>query len=84
MILCYLAGYEINVEQKQTGYYVTDIDGDGVDELMVGVPFEEGIYDGTFYGLYTMINDQRVLVATSGERDRYYLCQDHTIRNERF
>ena len=80
--LCYLAGYEMNVEQKQTGYYVTDIDGDGVDELMVGVPFEEGIYDGMFYGLYTMINDQRVLVATSGERDRYYLCQDHTIANE--
>lgn len=79
--LCYLAGYEMGGEENRTGYYVTDINGDGIDELMVGFQ-GDGLYVGMFYDLYTMIDDQRVLVASSEERNRYYLCQDHTIVNE--
>lgn len=77
--LCYLAGYETGVDQ--IGYCVRDINGDGVDELMIG-GIGEYSDPGMFYDLYTMIDGQRVLVKSSGERDRYYLCQDQTIANE--
>ena len=77
--LCYLAGYETGVDR--IGYCVRDINGDGVDELMIG-RIAEYSDPGMFYDLYTMIDGQRVLVKSSGERDRYYLCQDQTIANE--
>lgn len=77
--LCYLAGYETGVDR--IGYCVRDINGDGVDELMIG-RIDEYSDLGMFYDLYTMIDGQRVLVKSSGERDRYYLCQDQTIANE--
>ena len=77
--LCYLAGYETGVDR--IGYCVRDINGDGVDELMIG-RIDEYSDPGLFYDLYTMIDGQRVLVKSSGERDRYYLCQDQTIANE--
>ena len=77
--LCYLAGYETGVDR--IGYCVRDINGDGVDELMIG-GIDEYSDPGMFYDLYTMIDGQRVLVKSSGERDRYYLCQDQTIANE--
>lgn len=77
--LCYLAGYETGVDR--IGYCVRDINGDGVDELMIG-RIDEYSDPGMFYDLYTMIDGQRVLVKSSGERDRYYLCQDQTIANE--
>lgn len=77
--LCYLAGYETGVDR--IGYCVRDINGDGVDELMIG-RIDEYSDPGMFYDLYTMIDGQRVMVKSSGERDRYYLCQDQTIANE--
>lgn len=77
--LCYLAGYDTGVDQL--GYCVRDINGDGVDELMIG-GIGEYSYPGMFYDLYTMTDGQRVLVKSSGERDRYYLCKDQTIANE--
>lgn len=72
--LCYLAGYE-----NELGYCLLDIDEDGTDELMIG-PVD--MYMGMFFDLYTMVDGQRVLVVSSGERDRYYVCQDRTIANE--
>ena len=60
------------------GYYLTDIDGDGIEELMIGATGENA-YTGMFYDLYTIVNDQRALVVSSGERDRYYLCVDGTV-----
>ena len=35
-----------------------------------------------FFDMYTIVEGQRVLVASSGERDRYYVCEDYTIANE--
>ena len=77
--LCYLAGYYS--ETNQLGYCVMDINGDGIDDLMIGAVGDYSYY-GMFFDLYTMIDSQRTLVISSGERDRYYLCQDHTIANE--
>lgn len=72
--LCYLAGYE-----NELGYCLMDINEDGTDELLIG---SADTYVGMFFDLYTMVDGQRLLVASSGERDRYYVCQDRTIANE--
>ena len=77
--LCYLAGYETGVDQ--IGYCVRDINGDGVDELMIG-GIGEYSDPGMFYDLYTMIDVFFVVGCGGVERDRYYLCQDQTIANE--
>lgn len=77
--LCYLAGAEMG--ENTLGYCIMDINGDGTDELMIG-DSGENAYTGMFYDLYTMVDGQRMLVVSSGERDRYYLCEDYTIANE--
>ena len=77
--LCYLAGYETS--SSDLGYCTMDIDGDGIEELMIG-SVNADADTSMFFDLYTMVNGQRSLVISSGERDRYYLCEDHTIANE--
>lgn len=78
--LCYLAGREMGGADN-LGYCLMDINEDGTDELLIGFPGENA-YKGMFYDLYTMVDGQRVLVVSSRERDRYYVCQDYTIANE--
>ena len=77
--LCYLAGYEMG--ESSLGYCTMDINGDGIEELMIG-SVNADADTSMFFDLYTMVNGQRSLVISSGERDRYYLCEDHTIANE--
>ena len=79
--LCYLAGYETS--SSDIGYCTMDIDGDGIEELLIGsVNKDADPYTGMFFDLYTMIDGQRTLVVSSEERNRYYLCEDHTIAYE--
>lgn len=87
--LCYLAGYEAGSSYlreipgvNSVGYYVTDIDNNGVEELLIGNMDKDGYSYGMFYELYTMSNGKCVFVQSSGERDRYYLCVDGSIANE--
>lgn len=76
--LCYLAKYDAQV--SDVGYYITDIDGNGTDELIIGNMTLEGeYYEKMFYDLYTIVDDKPVLLSSSGERDRYYWCTDGTI-----
>lgn len=78
--LCYLAGSEMG-GAEDLGYCLMDINEDGIDELMIGTAGEHA-YTGMFFDLYTIVDGQRVLVISSGERDRYYVCEDRTIANE--
>lgn len=77
--LCYLAGYYSDT--NKLGYCLLDVDSDGTDELFIGTTEDEG-YEGMFFDMYTLTDGKAELVATSGERDRYYLCEDNTIANE--
>ena len=77
--LCYLAGYYSDI--NKLGYCLLDIDNDGTDELFIGTTEDEG-YEGMFFDMYTLTDGKAELVTTSGERDRYYLCEDNTIANE--
>ena len=67
--------------ESSLGYCTMDINGDGIEELMIG-SVNENAYTGMFFDLYTIVDGQISLVISSGERDRYYLCEDYTIANE--
>lgn len=64
------------------GYYISDLDQNGTEELLIGPIGIGGNYTGMFFDLYTLKDGNLVQVITSGERDRYYLCVDNTIANE--
>lgn len=76
--LCYLAGYEPDLTEM--GYCLLDIDQDETDELIIGRNYEG--YEGMVFEIYTILDGKAVCIASSGERSRYYICQDGTIANE--
>ena len=68
---------------SNTGYALIDLDGDGVSELLVSKDSESwGAGDGMIYDLYTLRDGKVIHLASSSERDRYYLCNDNMIANE--
>ncbi|MCD8049146.1 MAG: hypothetical protein LUG52_06015 [Clostridia bacterium] len=77
--LCYLC-YDYDI--SEVGYTFIDINGDGISELLIGEVDAEDDYIGMFFDLYTIIDGNAVLVASSAERDRYYLCSNNLISNE--
>lgn len=62
---------------SDAGYALTDLDGDGVPELLVSTVEAAG--EGMIYDLYAIADGEVVHTATSGERYCYYLCEDNTI-----
>ncbi len=64
------------------GYLLTDLDGDGTEELLIGCLTGDEYTDEIVLDLYTVRNNAVSRVFTSGERDRYYLCADGTVANE--
>ena len=59
---------------SQLGWYLTDLDGNGTEELIVS--------DGdVIYDLYTVENGSVVHVLTGRERDAYWLCDNGIIKN---
>lgn len=69
-----------NVADK-IGYTYYDINGDGIDELIIG-EIAEGNWKGVIYDIYTMVNRKPKHVVSGGERDRYYVCNDVFVCNE--
>jgi hypothetical protein len=65
---------------SDAGYTFIDLDNDGVLELLV--TSVEAAVEGMIYDLYTFKNGTIIHLATSGERYRYYLCDDNTIYYE--
>ena len=68
-------GYE-KPDMTNSGYQFKDINHDGVDELVVGKKENEN--SDTIYDLYTIYDGEIVRIASSGERDKFYV-QDDTI-----
>lgn len=80
----YMITYAYDQTQPLThvGYTIMDIDENGVEELLIGsIGNDEGTYR-MIYDLYTLVDDEPVLVFSGGERNRYYLCSDAAIANE--
>lgn len=58
---------------KELGYQVTDLDGDGFEELLIGTITEDAFYSKMVISLYTLDDaGQPMLVFESRERDRIY------------
>lgn len=74
--LCYLTSYDLDL--NHIGYYVTDLDQNGTEELLIGKANNKE-YLGFFYDLYTLTDNNAVLVQTSGERNQFYLCNNNII-----
>lgn len=64
------------------GFALKDLDKNGIPELIVEGIGTDDFSKGVAYGIYTLVNDQPVNLATSWARNRYYICTDSTILNE--
>ncbi|MBQ4512262.1 MAG: hypothetical protein II969_04665 [Anaerolineaceae bacterium] len=63
------------------GFYVTDLDGNGTPELLLGE--NQPMSDSTvFYDLYTIKDGELVHVFDGWDRNRYYLCTNGGFANE--
>ena len=80
MGLCYMLAYLHEDEKALVGYYLQDINGDGIDELFIrsNTPY----YIESIYQLYTVVDGEPTPVFTAGERDALYLCGDGTLLRE--
>ncbi len=54
---------------RKLGYSITDVDGDGVKELLIGEVGQQELF-----ALYTIQNGDPVQLALGQERSSYYLC----------
>ena len=62
------------------GYYFYDLNGDGTPELIMGTTrsaYEE--WPDIAYDVYASVNGEIIHLATSWERNRYYLCPDNSL-----
>lgn len=67
---------------ENIGYTITDIDGDGIEELLIGAMVEDEFYSNMIFELYTL-DDKGVhrLVFDSSERNRYYYVGENRFAN---
>ncbi|MBO4291684.1 MAG: hypothetical protein J5898_07235 [Lachnospiraceae bacterium] len=77
-----------SAEYETLGYLQTDVNGDGIDELLFGENDPNGgtpqdsAWDSIIYNIFTLKNDNVYVVANGWERNRYYLCDNGMIANE--
>ncbi|MCR4922560.1 MAG: hypothetical protein K5931_00935 [Lachnospiraceae bacterium] len=69
------------------GYTALDIDGNGVDELLIGetTPAEDGGKEGgdsIIYNIFTIVDEKMIRLVNGSERNRYYICDNAMIANE--
>lgn len=65
-----------------TGYYIGDLDGDGVDELVIGNIGDNDFVVNMIYDFYTMGDDGLELQFSGTERNRLYMCDNGIFINE--
>lgn len=68
--------------EEEIGFAFYDIDGNGSPELLIGEVAPDDSYMGIIYDMYTVVDDEIISVLSSGERSRYYLCDDNRIAFE--
>ncbi len=73
--------FGLNIDFSDYGYIITDVDGNGVDELIIGEN-GPGAWDGVIYNMYTLIDGKMVRIICGGDRSRYYLCENGLFANE--
>lgn len=72
---------ELSGEQCDAfGYYLEDINGDGTDELFMGMNNDE--YTEALYQIFTLINGELSCIYVSGDGSAAYLRTDGTLLYE--
>lgn len=69
------------VPYNKVGYTYYDLNGDGIEELLVG-EIAKGQWKGVIYDIYTMVNRKPVHVVSGGSRNRYFACDYSFVCNE--
>lgn len=64
------------------GYAMVDLDGNGVDELILASDDYNSDYPQIIYGVYTLQNGNAVCVTKSAARERYFMMVDGTFLME--
>lgn len=75
-------GYDKSGSLEYTGYGFEDLNGDGVDELIIGNMSDDGKLDKMVYLIGTIHNNVPYGVLTSMESGNYYICDDNKISYE--
>lgn len=68
-------------ERARVGYFLGDLNGDGVPELAVAASSESEFYTGLIFELYILEDGQPVLLAESSERNRWYYAGSGKLLN---
>lgn len=79
--MSYMYVFDSNGEDE-VGFCFYDLDQNGTSELLIGKVVPGDFYKGMIFDMYTVINEKIVSVLSSGERYRYYLCEDNRISLE--
>ncbi|MGN8906957.1 hypothetical protein ACTND3_11725 [Bacillota bacterium HCP28S3_F12] len=67
-----------NVTMYTPGYVIEDIDGDGIEELILTITCDEPI----IYAIYTTVDGEAIPILQQGfVRNAYALCEDGMIEN---
>lgn len=66
---------------ESSGFYLVDLDGDGVEELLLGENGFKGP-SGIIFMIYTIRDGELVKVCSGGERDTYMLCEGNYIMED--
>lgn len=74
-------GRDTNEALSAIGYTLYDVDGNGIEELIIA-DTGEGVWDNRIMLMYTMHDDNPVLLIDGWARNMYYLLSDNTIYNE--
>ena len=71
-------GSELVNYTNSLGYQLLDIDGNGIEEMIIGMPNNE-TYPKVIIDLYTLIDNTPVQVNHSWERSRLYLLDNNQL-----
>ena len=69
-------------EPSQLGFWLHDMDGNGIPELLIGATGAEYYDESLIYDMFTLEEGIPVRILASSARIRYYLCEDDLILHE--
>jgi hypothetical protein len=73
---------EMSRNGGQLGFWLHDMDGNGIPELLIGATGAEYYDESLIYDMFTLEEGRPVRILVSSARIRYYLCEDDLILHE--
>ena len=73
---------EMSRNGGKLGFWLHDMDGNGVPELLIGATGAEYYDESLIYDMFTLEEGRPVRILASSARIRYYLCEDDLILHE--